>query len=74
MSTDSIFITDILKILDESKYSRFNKDPLAKDLNEFIPARDLNQLRLLVDYKFCLTYKDYREVNLILFLFHKNPN
>lgn len=57
----SIF-TDILEMLDKSKYSRFNIDPQAKDLNEFNPATDLNDLRLLVDYKYCLTYKDYKEV------------
>ncbi|XP_055312807.1 arginyl-tRNA--protein transferase 1-like isoform X2 [Sitodiplosis mosellana] len=52
---------DILKLLDESKYSRFNLDPQASDLNEFNPATDLNHLRLLVDYKYCLTYRDYKE-------------
>lgn len=57
------FIPDIIKTLNESKFSRFNKDPNAKDLNEFIPATDLSHLRLLVDYKYCLTYKDYREVS-----------
>lgn len=38
-------------------------DPNARDLNEFNPATDLNHLRLLVDYKYCLTYKDYKEVS-----------
>ncbi|XP_031630480.1 arginyl-tRNA--protein transferase 1 isoform X1 [Contarinia nasturtii] len=51
---------DLLKLLDETKYSRFNLDPVAKDLNEFNPADDLSNLRLLVDYKYCLTYRDYR--------------
>lgn len=54
-------------MLDDSKYSRFNIDPQAKDLNEFNPATDLNHLRLLVDYKYCLTYKDYKEVISIYF-------
>lgn len=55
-------ISDLLKLLDETKYSRFNFDPQANDLNEFNPANDLNTLRLLVDYKYCLTYREYREV------------
>lgn len=52
---------DLLKLLDEKKYARFNLDPQARDLNEFDSAADLNNLRLLVDYKYCLTYRDYRE-------------
>lgn len=48
--------------MDDSKYSRLNPDSLAKDINEFTPATDLDNLQLLVDYKFCLTYKGYREV------------
>lgn len=59
----SYFISDILKLLDRTKYSRFNPDPEAKDVNEFNPVTDLNQLRLLIDYKYCLTFKDYKEVS-----------
>lgn len=72
-----IFLSaDLLKLLDEKKYTRFNLDPQASDLNGFNPAADLNNLRLLVDYKYCLTYRDYREVHTfcnlkVKFLFQK---
>lgn len=55
--------------MDENKYTRFNLNPQARDLNEFNPAVDLNNLRLLVDYKYCLTYRDYREVRHFVELF-----
>lgn len=57
------FAADLLKLLEEKKYTRFNSDSQAKDLNEFNATADLNNLRLLVDYKYCLTYRDYREVS-----------
>lgn len=63
----SILFSDLLKLLDENKYTRFNLDPQATDLNEFNPAADLNNLRLLVDYKYCLTYRDYKEVSFLKF-------
>lgn len=63
----SILFSDLLKLLDENKYTRFNLDPQATDLNEFNPAADLNNLRLLVDYKYCLTYRDYKEVGFFKF-------
>lgn len=53
---------DLLKMLDASKYSRFNLDPHAQDLNQFNPATDLNSMRLLIDYKYSMTYSDYKEV------------
>lgn len=49
-------------MLDESKYCRFDTDPSAQDQNEFNGATDLDRLRLLVNYKYCLTYRDYKEV------------
>lgn len=56
------FQTDILKLLDQSQYCRFNADTSARDLNEFNPATDLNNIRLLANYRTCLTYREYKEV------------
>lgn len=53
---------DILKMLDQSQYCRFNVDNSARDLNEFNPATDLNNIRLLSNYRTCLTYREYKEV------------
>lgn len=58
-------IVDLLQMLDISKYSRFNNDPNVKDIDEFLPS-DLDNLRLLVDYKYGLLYKEYREVNIFI--------
>lgn len=58
-------LIDIIQRLDESKYSRFNNDPSAKDLNDFDPATDIHHLRLLADYKYLLSYRDYKEVNIV---------
>lgn len=47
----------------------------AKDLNEFKSENDLNHLRLLVDYKYSLTYSDYKAVNFFIsFYLHKLRN
>lgn len=61
---------DMLQLLESSKYSRFNNDPNAKDIDEFSPAIDLDNLRLLVDFKYGLTYKEYREVYIVVYVFH----
>lgn len=53
---------DILKMLEQSQYCRFNADNSARDLNEFNPATDLNNIRLLSNYRTCLTYREYKEV------------
>lgn len=49
-------------MLNQSKYCRFNTDATARDLNEFIPDTDLNDVRLLPNYRFAITYRDYKEV------------
>lgn len=60
----------MFRLLDTSKYSRFNGDTNVKDIDEFSPS-DLDNLRLLVDFKYGLSYKEYREVNIIhLFTFY----
>lgn len=60
--------SDILKTLDTTKYARFNKDPNAVDANRFNIAADINDIKLLVDYKYCMTYSDYKAVNSTKFL------
>lgn len=56
------FHTDVLRILNQTKYCRFNTDTTAKDLNEFDPSTDLNDIRLLDNYRYSLTYREYKEV------------
>lgn len=58
---------DMLRMLDISKYSRFNLDSNVKDIEEFLPS-DLDDLRLLVDFKYGLSYKEYREVIIFICL------
>lgn len=48
--------------LNASKYSRINADPEARDVNQFIPANDLNDVRLLVNLKFARTYGQQKSV------------
>lgn len=55
----------MLRLLDITKYSRLNVDPNVKDIDEFL-ASDLDNLRLLVDFKYGLSYKEYREVNIFI--------
>lgn len=50
--------------LDTSKYSRINPDANAQDANKFIPANDLNDVRLLVNCKFARIYGDHKPVRL----------
>lgn len=53
---------DIRTKLDMSKYTRLNPDAAAQDVNQFIPADDLNDVRLLVNYKFACTYGHHQSV------------
>lgn len=59
----------MLNTLKVSKYSRFNKDPAAIDENLFNPDCDLNEIRLLIDYKYCITFVQYKEVGFDWFFF-----
>lgn len=53
---------DVRTKLNASKYSRINPDENAQDVNRFIPANDLNDVRLLVSCKYARVYGDYKPV------------
>lgn len=51
--------------LDEKKYQRLNTKETDMDANKF-SNEHLNDIKLLLDAKNCITYKQYFQVNSII--------
>lgn len=46
-----------------AKYQRFNPDIDAIDVNHFDPNRDLNDIRILINCKYCINFGQYKDVS-----------
>lgn len=58
------FSADILNKLKVSKYQRFNPDDRAVDANLFNVERELNDIRILINYKYCISFDQYKAVRM----------
>lgn len=66
----NIFVSGIIKKLDEKKYQRLNPNSEAKDVDEFSAVNDLDSVLILLKFRTYMKFSQYCEVCAFLdFLF-----